>query len=94
MTFITLTIISGVFTIAMLIIKFVWQDFKLQEEAIEGKKYRRIHGAFNIDQYFEDDKLIKDLDWTKQIDYGPDPKKHEGFRYRLSFNSKTDGKLD
>lgn len=74
--------------ITILIIMFVKQDFKSQEETIEGKKYRRIHGAFNIDQYFGNDKLIKDSDWAKQKNNGPNPQKRKQFGYKQCLGAK------
>lgn len=70
-----LFLIIGLFTIIfLLIIRYLLYDLNKQKISIEGRNSRR-ESTFSCTEYSKD--LVKDVDWKKQLNQGPDPKKYK-----------------
>lgn len=75
-------IITITFSISIFTITWAIMDYRKQKRFLEGLEYRRIHGFFDVKQYAEQNKAVKNLLWKKQKNTGPDPKV---FQKRLPF---------
>lgn len=78
-----LAIIVALIIVAIVFV-FLKYDKNEQNVAIKGQKYRKEHGAFQLQQSVQDNGLIKEKEWLQQKNKGFKP---ESYTKRITYKN-------